>query len=222
MKTRTLIAAALSLGLAACSSEFSPVSIFATCAPPDPDSTSGSCVYPAECGANLAGTPVLDATTAKLDFRLSFQMNNALPSNASTADGRINTNDAFVQTLEMTYPGAGVDPWNVSQAVTVPSAGNAGALLRLIPQSYFATLAPAGTARRSIIINVRAHGILASQDSFTTAWYQVPVEVCSGCLAGTFCAPGSFLATCPSTAPGETSPGQTASAVCITPAAARQ
>jgi hypothetical protein len=222
MKTRTLAASVLALGLSACAAEYSAVGIYAICAPPNPEST-GSCIYPATCGATFAGTPLLDATTALLPFRLPFQFNNLLANNADAAAGRVNTNDAFIQSFEMNYAGAALSPYNVNQAITVPAAGSAGGLVQLIPTAYFPTLIPAGSSRTSIVVNVRAHGILGSQGSFTTAWFQVPVDVCAGCLNFTAtCTAPAVVASCPSTAPGATSPGQSASVTCITPAAARE
>ncbi|MGA8890240.1 MAG: hypothetical protein WB493_01640 [Anaeromyxobacteraceae bacterium] len=159
------------------------------------------------------GTPVLDATTAQVDFRLPVQVNNSLLNNSG--GGSINTNDAFIQTFEMTYSGAALPPWSVSTTVTVPAAGSAGALLRLIPVQYFPAILPSAGATTSIVVNVRGHGVLTSQALFTTAWYQVPVTVCAGCLAVLTCPAGSILATCPLSAPGATSPGQTANVACI-------
>ncbi len=115
MNIRTLAAAVLALGLSACAAEFNGVGIYAICAPPDPDTTSGSCLYPATCDATFAGTPVLDVTTAQLDFRLPFQIDNQLPDNSNAADGRINTNDAFIESFEMTYAGATLEPWTVAR-----------------------------------------------------------------------------------------------------------
>ena len=217
MKTRTLAAAALALGLSACAAEFSPVNIFAICSPPDPDASTGSCLYPATCDTVFAGTPVLDVTTAQVDFRMPVQIDNALVDNSSTVDGRINTNNANIQSFEMTYTGAALAPWTVAAAITVPTAGSSGAVLRLIPVAYFPSLAPAGSATTNIVVNVRAHGVLASQDSFTTAWFKIPVAVCSGCLASSLaCTPPAVLVTCPSAASLGAQPGQTATVGCAT------
>ena len=217
MNIRTLAAAVLALGLSACAAEFSGVGIHAICAPPDPDSTTGACLYPATCDTVLAGTPVLDVTTAQVDFRLPVQINNLLVDNSNAADGRINTNDAFIQSFEMTYTGAAVDPWTVGAAITVPTGGSSGAVLRLIPVAYFSALAPAGSATSNIQVNVRAHGVLSSQDSFTTAWFNVPVAICAGCLASEFtCTPPAVLVTCPSAAAPGVAPGQTATPACAT------
>jgi hypothetical protein len=220
MKIRTLAAAAalaITLGLSACSAEFSPVGIFAICSAPAPDAVNGSCLYPATCDTVFAGTPVLDATVAEVDFRLPVQINNLLTDNSSAADGRINTNDAYIQSFEMTYAGASLQPWTVAASITVPTAGSSGAVLRLIPVEYFPALVPPGASTLSILVNVRAHGVLASQSSFTTAWFQVPVSVCAGCLASSFtCATGSVLASCPSAKRFGAAPGQTANLACAT------
>jgi hypothetical protein len=45
----------------------------------------------------------------------------------------------------------------------------------------------------------------------------VPVTICGGCLAGDAC-PGQIMVSCPGSALGATSPGQTATVVCIAPA----
>ena len=217
MKTRTLAAAAAALGLSACSAEFSPVNIFQICKPPDPDTANGSCLYPATCEAGLAGTPVLDVRVAQSDFRLPVQIDNALVDNSLAADGRINTNTAYIQSFEMTYTGTGVAPWTVGDAVTVPTSGSSGAVLRLIPVEYFPSLLASGSATSNIVVNVRGHGVLTSQDSFTTAWFKVNVRVCAGCLDTSFtCAAPAVLVTCPPAATVGGQPGQTATLACAT------
>lgn len=220
MKTRTLAATIAALGLSACSAEFSPIAIQSICAPPAPDSASGGCLYPATCDAAFAGNAVLDVTTAQFDFRLPFQINNALTDNSSELGRRINTNDAFITSFEMTYPGSGLEPWTVAQSVTVPTAGSAGTVLRLIPFAYFASLVPSGASTVSLNVSVRARGNLASQDSFTTAWFQVPVTICAGCLDFNVCGTGKVLvASCPPSAVDAISPGQSAALLCTDVAA---
>ncbi len=215
MRIRTLAAIGAALGLSACAAEFSPIAFFAICAPPAPDATAGACVYPATCANSFAGTPLLDATTAGTDFRLSFQITNPLVNNADNANGRVNTNDAIVQSYEIQYPGTSLATVTVPAAVTVPTAGTAGALVPLIPAQYFPMLAPPGSATTTLTLNLRAHGVLASQDPFTTAWFQVPVKICSGCLDFNVCGTGSvLLASCPSSVAGAISPGQSAGILC--------
>ena len=175
------------------------MSIYAICAPPAPDTTNGACLYPATCDATFAGTPVLDVTTAQLDFRMPVQINNALVNNENTADGRINTNDAFIHVLrDDLLRGAALAVERQASPSPcprrAPRAGSCGSSR----SSTSPALAPAGTATTSLVVNVRGHGVLTSQDSFTTAWFQVPVTVCSGCLDVAVCPSGSVLASCPS------------------------
>ncbi len=222
MNLRTLTAAALALALAGCAQEAGGVGIYAICAPPAPTTSAGggsSCEYAATCAATLVGNARLDATTARLDFRLPLQFSNLLEDNSSTAEGRVNTNTAQVQSLEINYSGPSyAAPWSVPVALTVPTTGSAVTEASLIPVQSFATFAPAGPAAIATwIISVRGHGVYTGGGSFTTAWFQVPVDVCVGCLAGPWCTTaGSVIASCPSTAPGQTSPGQTANYTCVT------
>ena len=220
MNVRTLAAATLALGLSACAQQMGAVSITAICSPPTPEvgSTGGySCTYPAEC-ATFITTGKLDATTARLDFRLPLQFVNQLADNSSTPDGRVNTNDATVQSLEVTYAGGGyLEPWNVAVSIPVATAGTSSALVALIPLQYFPSMAPASpSATAHYVVSVRAHGVFASGDAFTSAWFQVPVDVCAGCLSNMGgCATGSVPVFCPAPAPGQVSPGQTAGFACI-------
>jgi len=215
MNIRTLAAAVLALGLSACAADYSAVAIYAICAPPAPDSAGGGCLYPATCDATFAGTPLLDATTAQVDFRLPFQINNTLENNANQATGLVNTNDAFIQSFDVTYAGASLAPWTVSAAITVPAGGSSGALIPLIPEQYFASLVPPGSSTLNLVLSVRGHGVLGSQSSISTAWFQVPVRVCAGCLDVNFCPAGEvFVTSCPPPGPGATSPGQSASVLC--------
>jgi len=217
MKTRPLALALAPLAglLAGCSAEFSGVTIAGACSAPAPDAASGACTYPAACDAFFAGTAILDAAAGQvqgLDFRLPVEIDNTLPNNADTANGRVNTNDAQVQSFEVSYPGTSLGTWNVPATVTIRAAGTSGALLRLIRVQDFAALAPSGAGTRQIDIAVRAHGVLGSQSAFSTAWFHVPVTVCNDCLPTNPCPAGkSYVAACPSApAPG---PVQTPSTV---------
>jgi hypothetical protein len=213
MKIRTLavaaVAASLAASLAGCSAEFSPVNISDICFPPEP--TASGCVFSATCDTKLISTPKLDPITAVDDFRLPLQINNALTDNSSAANNRINTNNATVTWFEMTYTGAALQPYTSYLTIGVPSTGSTVALVSLIPVADFPALLPAGAATTTVLVNVRAHGILGSQDTFASAWFQVPVEVCgNACLApAAVCTPPAVMVMCPG-------PGQTASSACVT------
>lgn len=202
MTNRALATATLALALSGCAVEFSGVSIAGVCSPPTPDANTAACVYPSTCDAFYAGTPLLDAGASgqSLDFRLPVEIDNQLPNNADPANGRVNTNDAQIDNFEVAYEGVSLPTWNVPATVTVKAAGTAGALLRLIPVQAFPTIVPPVATTRQMVVSVRAQGKLGSQDSFTTAWVRIPVEVCNGCLATVqWCPSGkAFSGACPS------------------------
>jgi hypothetical protein len=215
MKTRALATASLAvLLLAGCPAEFSGVTIVGVCSPPEP--VNNACTYPATCDTFFAGTAILDAAAGQaggVDFRLPVEIDNQLPNNADTANGRINTNDAQVQSWEVTYPGTSVPSWNVGATVTIKASGTSGALLRLIRVQDFAALAPNGAGTRQVVVSVRGHGVLGSQDAFTTAWFDVPVTVCNDCLPKNPCPSGTtFQGACPSTG-SASAPVQSPSAI---------
>ncbi len=93
MNTRTLAAAVLALGLAACAQESNGVGLYAICAPPAPDTTTGACVYPTSCDTVLVSNPKLDTSTARLDFRLPLQISNQLTSNLELATSTVSQED---------------------------------------------------------------------------------------------------------------------------------
>ena len=216
MTIRTLAASALLLGLSACgTAEFSGVALDSVCIAPAPDTTTLACAYSATCDATMVSRPVLDAATAQLPFRLAIQLDNSLPDNSSTAG--INTNGARIQSFEITYSGGPyVAPWSTNVNIRIPVAGTTVYEVPLIPVQYFSTLKPSSPAAvLDLLVNVRAHGVLDSQTSFTTAWFPVPVDVCNGCLSAPYCTTGT-LVSCPSAPTGAVSPGQTATWTCAT------
>ena len=216
MNPRTLAAASLALVTAACSAQYSSVFVADACTPPTPDSTTGACVYSATCDSVLASQPRLDASVATGDFRLPLEIDNSLADNSSAPNGTVNTNDAFVQSFEMQYSaGVALSPSTVAATFRVPTTGSATYVVPLIPATDFPALAAAaGSGTLDVIVNVRAKGILASQSSFTTAWFQVPVRVCNYCLQSVCPVGTTFTASCPPAPYGATSPGQTAQVAC--------
>ncbi len=222
MNLRTLVAGTLGLALAGCSAPYTSVFIGDICAPPTPDATTGACLYPATCDAVLASPPRLDVSTAVLDFRLPLEVGNILTDNSNAGNGAVNNNDAFITSFEMQYAGGPAIPNRlVNASFRVPVTGSQTYVVPLISATDFPALqAAVGSGTLDMVVNVRANGNLASGTTFTTAWFQVPVRVCNLCLQ-TVCGTGTvFFASCPSAAPGSTSPGQTATVSCVATTAA--
>ncbi len=217
MNLRTLVAGTLGLALAGCSAPYTSVFIGDICTPPAPDATTGACLYPSTCDTVLASPPRLDVSTAVADFRLALEVDNILQDNSNAANGAVNNNDAFVTSFEMQYAGGPAIPNRITNAsFRVPVSGAQTYVVPLISATDFPALQTAvGSGTLDMVVNVRANGNLASGTTFTTAWFQVPVRVCNLCLQ-TVCSAGTvFAGSCPSAAPGATSPGQTAIVSCV-------
>lgn len=178
-------AAAFTFLLGSCSAPYNSVQLFQVCAFPTP--SGGACTYSATCTNSLAGEAYLDVTGALANgspaFRLALQINNLTPSSTNTANGTVNVNDAYVQTIEVSYPGTSLAAISLPVAITVPAAGSTTYETPLIPASYFASLAGAVSSGANVVLvlNVKATGVFTWQQSFTTQTFQIPVVLCSGC-----------------------------------------
>jgi len=210
MKTRSIAAAAALVLLGSCSAPYSGVTIFQICAFPAPDATTGDCLYEATCANSLVGPSFLDVTGAGYDFVLPIQFNNQLTSSANTSNGTVNANDAYVESVYITYSGANVNPVTVPVSLTVPAAGSITGVIPLIPSSYFASLPVSATSLTEVVLTVKASGKFLSQETFTTQTFQIPVLICAGCsaTAANVCPSGKTLTgVCPQL-------GQTATVNC--------
>ncbi|HVP68948.1 MAG TPA: hypothetical protein VMT17_16980 [Anaeromyxobacteraceae bacterium] len=183
MKTRYLAATATLVLLGSCSAPYSGVTIYQICAFPTPDTTTGDCLYEATCADTLVGPPVLDVAGAAYDFVLPIQFDNQLVSSANTANGTVNANDAYVENVNVTYAGAALNPVNVPVTLTVPATGSITGVIPLIPAAYFSSLPVSGTSLTEVVLTIKASGKFLSQQTFTTQTFQIPVLLCSGCLA---------------------------------------
>jgi len=187
---KRLIALAALAFLGSCSAPYSGVTIFEVCAFPTP--TAGACVFSPTCANTLAGPAFLDVATAPQDFVLPIQFNNQLASSANEANGTVDANTAYIESIQIEYSGAnGLAPVTVPVTITVPSAGATSQVIPLIPQSDFAKLPVAPGASTNVVMSLKATGRFLSQQSFTTQSFQIPVTVCSGCLAFNPCPPST-------------------------------
>jgi hypothetical protein len=200
MKTRPIALALSALLVAACGADYNAVALTDVCFPPEPG-TGGVCQYSATCDATLASTASLDVVVATEAFQLPIEITNQLLASNSSADGRVNVNDAFVQQIEMEYVGAPLAASTIPVQVTVPAAGNSVEVLQLIQASDYATLQsliPTSASKLQLVVKVRASGILGSQQKFTTAWFQIPVDVFANVYPANPCPTGTlFTGACP-------------------------
>ena len=203
MKTRILPLAALAAALAGCVQENeASIQFYAVCYPPEPDATTGACVYPESCEAVALGTFWADvsAVSAVAGAVAPVEIRNQLFSNADDSVGRVNTNIAYIEQfrLEFVLPGGAMLPeeW-VDANVTVPTSGSTVALVPVLP-AYTASVIGAliGTGSAHLVVNVRAAGVYADERTFETGPFKVPVDVCNGCYTAPGCGLTALFA-CP-------------------------
>ena len=196
MKTRLTALAALAF-LGSCSAQYAPVSMDEVCAFPTP--ASGVCLYTSTCTNTLAGTAILDVATAGYDFVLPIQFTNQLTSSANAGNGTVDANQAYIETMQIQYGGApAMQTATLPVTITVPTAGSTTSVVSLIPLADFAKLPVVPGGFSTVVMSLQAKGVFLSQQSFTTATFQIPVTICSGCLGGNPCPTGQNVSgVCP-------------------------
>jgi hypothetical protein len=195
MKTRQIALALPALLAAACSAQYNAVALTNVCFPPEPG-TGGVCQYAATCDATLAGTANLDVAVATQAFQLPVEFTNSLQASNDATNGRINVNDAFVEQIEMEYVGAPLAASTIPIQATVKAGGTTVEVLQLIQASDYAALQaliPTSASKLQLVVNVRGSGIYGSQSKFTTAWFQIPVDVFANVYPANPCPTGTTI-----------------------------
>jgi hypothetical protein len=199
MTTATRLLLASLLLATACVDDKPVVQLKHVCAPPQ-DATT--CSFDAECDATYLGENVFDVSLAPR-LTLFVEAENQLLDNADPELGRVNTHDAYVQQVDVTYRGAlALDPTSFLLQRMIPANGSSVLTLFPITEASAAQISglglPAG-ASAEIVAEVRLSGVLGDEaTTFDTAAYQIPIRVCNGCVPVFGCAdPLQFLVTCP-------------------------
>jgi hypothetical protein len=220
MNTRTApLCLALLLAASGCAPKGQPsIELFEACFPPTPDTTTGTCAWPAACTAQPFGNYAIDLAHAFV-LPIGVQVNNQLPDNTSTDTGGVDTNNAFIDTFSVTYAVTNaVSAVNVPDnsgpaktAGTIPSGGNGVVevnLMELDTPTYNSLLAavaalplpPSGLATDKMLhveAKVKLNGTLGDGSTFETSERIFGIQVCFGCLGIPTCAPGKTLFMCP-------------------------
>ena len=203
MKTRLLLAALVAAHLAACVDDRPVVQPKHVCSPPD-DATA--CAFEDSCGAVYLGEYVFDVAQAPR-LTLFVEVENQLLPNGDPDTGRVNTHDAYVQRVSVSYRGALPLPDSGHRLQRLIPAGGTG-VVTLFPiteatAAEIATLAGAGGlaagASAQIVAEVRLGGQYGDLTDFETAIWELPIRVCNGCTSTFGCSDPSepFLVTCP-------------------------
>jgi hypothetical protein len=201
MNTRALLLALPVLALAACTRDNrGSIELQAICSPPT------SCTFSSACDAQYIGPVIVDATAAAPELPLVVQVENQLADNAGKEAGRVNTNDAHIDEISVSYsaalpsdtfPANGFVGAGTSSVVAIyvirPRAGTDAALAAFV----------AAGSPRTLVANVRLRGYYDDGSRFETGEYSVAINVCSGCVgvpvkkdgtactSNVFCPPGA-------------------------------
>ena len=182
MKTRLagapFLALALAAGLGGCASDRSTVQLQALCYPTSDCTFADTCdtVYGGYAGISGAGTLVL-----------FIQVSNNLPNNRNIQIGRLNTNDAHIDEIQISYSGAQTNTQTTGGNSYVPAGGST-----VVP------LALGITGAGEILANVRMRGYYDDGRSFETGDFPISIwaaaGVCGTTTCTTFtCPPGASL-----------------------------
>jgi hypothetical protein len=184
--------AALGLALAAgCADNNTSVQWYALCYPP----ADVACPFAETCDTEFVGRVAINPTATSSALVLFAEMHNQRPNNADPTIGRLNTNDAYVRELVVTYSAPIALPGHTTAIqATIPAAGSK--IVPVVLTTAFTTLGDGTTA----VAHVVARGKYADESTFETAAFDVPVLKCATCIPAQTCPSGSTAAGyCPST-----------------------
>lgn len=182
--TRRLLPVALALAALSCGNRASTVQFAAICAP------TKDCTFAAKCGLQSIGENRLDLDSlpaADRDFFLVVEVHNQAQSNADAGAGRINTLDAFLREIEITYEGGGLAGTTTKLQQSVPANGTAVLGIQVVDGPGVTTLeANVGAGAEAIVVaRVKGKGVFGDGSSFETSDFKIPFRVCHGCVTNT-------------------------------------
>jgi len=180
--------------VAACTVQAPSVSFSTICAPP----VASDCSFSSTCDAQYIGTILLDASRANRLF-LAVEATNQAPKNDDSTSGRVNTTNAFLQEIRVSYGGPvalATNSYRISQLV--PSNGTA--VVAFPVMDLAAGTLPAGVVEAVAIAKVTGKGVFGDGTSFETPELEIPVVLCDDCIGNACPGAATPLAACPPTA----------------------
>lgn len=177
---RRLLPIAIAAAAAGCTVTAPTVSFSAICSMPD----AATCTFGDTCNAQILFPAEIDLSVTSQLF-LGMEAHNQARDNSDPASGRINTRDAYVQEIQITYAGGALAIPSVSVRMQqrIPANGTAVLGILPIPASAGLTAASLGAGTSTqVIATVKGKGIFGDGSSFETPDFDVPVSICNGCL----------------------------------------
>lgn len=190
------VAVALAAAAGSCSVTAPSVAFSAVCAPPD----ATSCTFAATCDAQYIGQVTMDVGVTN-QLWLAVEVHNQAADNSDPAVGRPNTQDAYLQEIDVSYQGSVAIPSTESLVQQrVPANGTAVVSIFPVPASAGVTSASLGAGGAFVILaKVKGRGVFGDGSSFQTPVYEIPFLMCNGCLGPATCADPTQVVTslCP-------------------------
>jgi hypothetical protein len=188
------VALALVLLAAGCTqANFASIEPFGLC---DMPADAAKCGFAAKCDAYMSTTAINVGLATALT--IGVELHNQATDNTNADTGGVNTHDATVRSIEISYSGAAISGRTVPVVAPVPAGGTTVLPFVLLPAASVGTTY---VGAESIIASVKFKGIYGDGSEFETGALEIPVKVCGG----SGCSP-SLAPSCPA--------GKTAGAVC--------
>ncbi len=197
MNRRLLPIAIAAAAAAGCTVTAPTVSFSAICSMPD----ATTCAFGGTCDAQILLPAEIDLSITNELF-LGIEAHNQALDNSDPNTGRVNTHDAYVQEIDISYAGGALAIPSVTARMQQRVPANGTAVLGIVPIPAGAGLTAAslgaGTSTQ-VIATVTGKGIFADGSSFETPEFEIPIIVCNGCLGAIPpCAdPTQTLLVCP-------------------------
>lgn len=198
MNRRLPIAVALAAAAAGCTVTAPTVAFSAICSMP---SDAAACAFADTCAAQILFPAEIDLSITSVLF-LGVEAHNQAPDNSDPDSGRVNTHDAYVQEIDISYAGGALAIPSVTARMQqrIPANGTAVLGIQPIPAGAGLTGASLGFGTSTqVIAKVKGKGIFGDGSSFETPEFEVPISICNGCLGAIPpCAdPAQTLFVCP-------------------------
>jgi hypothetical protein len=179
-----LLAVALAAAASSCTVKAPTVAFTTICAPPD----GGSCTFSDTCDAQYIGPSVMDVSVTS-QLWLAVEVHNQAVDNTDETIGRGNTQDAYLQKIDVSYSGAVAIPaTSTPMQQRVPAGGTAVLSIFPVPASAGLTNTSVLAGSSAVVIaKVKGKGIFGDDTSFETPVYEIPVTICNGCLGPMTC-----------------------------------
>lgn len=181
MTARRALLLLLLAALAGCAKNNASIEMAGLCFPPD------GCSFQSTCGKFTPAETVDVSFLASPRLLVPVEVHNQMSPNADSS-GHVNTNDATLEQVRVSWsvPGVAVSGVTSNITQTVPAGGTTVAFLELLDATAGGQLAAGVTGEVHGTATVKLKGVTNGGSKFETGDYRIAVTVCNGCLLGAY------------------------------------